>query len=65
MILERQDGNIAVIGVAPVAAVGEPRCNFSQVALSDWLTAQGTERLRSGCPAIHHDEFHVPPPNEK
>jgi hypothetical protein len=65
MKLGRQDGNIAVIDVAIVIAVGEPRCDFSQVALSDWLTAQRTERLRPGCPAIHHDEFHVPPPNEK
>jgi hypothetical protein len=39
MKLERQDGNIAVIDVAIVIAVGEPRCDFSQVALSDWLTA--------------------------
>jgi hypothetical protein len=65
MKLERQDRNIAVIDVTIVIAVGEPRCDFSQVALSDWLTAQCTKRLRPGCPAIHHDEFHVPPPNEK
>jgi hypothetical protein len=65
MKLERQDGNIAVIDVAIVIAVGEPRCDFSQVALSDWLTPPRTERLRPGCPAIHHDEFHLPPPNEK
>ena len=49
-------------GVALVIAVGEPRCKFSQVALPDWLAAQRTERLRAGCPAIHQDEFHMPPP---
>jgi hypothetical protein len=65
MILESHDRSITVIDVALLVAVGEPRCDVSQVALSDWLTAQRTERLRSGCPAIHHDEFHVPPPNEK
>src|SRR6266699_423163 len=45
------------------SAVGEPRRKFSQVALPDWLTAQRTERLRAGCPAIHQDEFHMPPPH--
>ena len=64
MKLERQDGNISVIDVAIVIAVGEPRCDFSQVAISDWLTAQRTERLRSGCPAIHQDEFHARHSNE-
>jgi hypothetical protein len=59
MKLGGQDGNIAVIDVAVVIAVGEPRCDVSQVALSDWPTAQRTERL-PGYPAIHHDEFHVP-----
>ena len=58
-------GSITVIDVALLAAVGVPRCDLSQVALSDWLTAQRTERLRSGCSAIHHDEFHVSPPNEE
>jgi hypothetical protein len=54
-----------VIEVAPLVAVGEPRCDFPQVALSDGLTAPRTERLRSGYPAIHYDEFHVSPPNEE
>jgi hypothetical protein len=58
MLLERWDGKPAVTGVALVIAVGEPRRKFSQVALPDWLTAQRTERLRAGCPAIHQDEFH-------
>src|SRR6266480_1233028 len=62
MLLERWDGKLAVTGVALVIAVGEPRCKFSQVALTDWLTAQRTERLRAGYPAIHQDEFHMPPP---
>src|SRR6266498_4890394 len=62
MLLERWDGSLAVTGIALVIAVGEPRCKFSQVALPDWLTARRTERLRAGCPAIHQDEFHTPPP---
>src|SRR5438477_5660039 len=62
MLLERWDGKPAVTGVALVIAVGDPRCKFSQVALPDWLTAQRTERLRAGCPAIHQDEFHMPTP---
>ena len=62
MLLEREGGNLAVTGVALVIAVGEPRRKFSQVALPDWLTAQRAERLRAGCPAIHQDKFHMPPP---
>jgi hypothetical protein len=65
MILESHDGSITVIDVALLAAVGVPRCDLSQVALSDRLTAQRTERLRPWCPAIHDDEFHVSPPIEK
>src|SRR6516165_2616834 len=62
MLLERWDEKLAVSGVALVIAVGEPRRKLSQVALPDWLTAQRTERLRAGCPAIHQDKFHMPPP---
>src|SRR5215469_9308587 len=63
MLLERWDAKLAVTGVALVIAVGEPRRKFSQVALPDWLTAQRTERLRAGYPAIHQDEFHMSPPD--
>ena len=59
MLLEREGGNLAVTGVALVIAVGESRCKFSQVALSNCLTAQRTERLRAGCPAIHQHEFYM------
>src|SRR5216684_8433546 len=62
MLLEHEDGNLAVTGVARVIAVGEPRSKFSQVALPDWLAARRTERVRAGCPAIHQDEFHMRPP---
>src|SRR5215470_10231073 len=62
MLLERWDEKLAVTGVALVIAVGEPSRKFSQVALPDWLTAERTERLRAGCPAIHQDKFHMPPP---
>ena len=54
-----------MIDVALVIAVEEPRHDVSQIALPDWLTAQPTERLRAGCPAIHQDEFHVASPNAK
>ena len=65
MIFESQDGHFAVIGVAIMIAVGEPRPDFSEIARSDWLTTQHTERLRAGRPAIHQYESHVAPPNAK
>jgi hypothetical protein len=52
-IFESQDGVRAVIHVAIVIAIGESGPDFSQIALSDWLTAQHTKRLWAGCPAIH------------
>src|SRR5215467_1930389 len=55
-------GSLAVTGVALVIAVREPRCEFSQITLPDWPTAQRTERLRAGCPAIDQDEFHMSSP---
>ena len=63
MILECKDGSLAVIDVAFVIAVEEPRHDVSQVALPDWLAAQRTGRLRAGCPAIHQDESHVASPD--
>ena len=65
MILECKDGNLAVVDVALVIAVGELRFDIAQVALPDRLTAQRAERLRAGCPAIYQDEFHVAPANAK
>ncbi len=65
MIFDSHDGLFAVIGVAIMIAVGEPRPDFSQIARSDRLTAQHTERLWAGRPAIHQDESHVAPPNAK
>jgi hypothetical protein len=58
MIFENQDGLFAMIVVAIVIAVGEPCPDFSQIARPDWRTAQHTERLRAGRPAIHQDESH-------
>ena len=65
MMFEIQHGASAVIGVAIMIAVGEPRPDFSQIARPDWLAAQHTERLRAGRPAIHQYESHVAPPNAK
>jgi hypothetical protein len=55
----------AVSSVALMIAVGEPRCDVSQVASPEWLTAQRTGRLRAGCPAIHQNELLMPAPNAK
>src|SRR3981081_4680436 len=65
MAFDSHDGRFAVIGVATMIAVGEPRPDFSQIARPDWLTAQHTERLRAGRPAIHQNESHVAPPSAK
>jgi hypothetical protein len=63
MIFESQDGAFAVFGVAFIITIGEPRPDFSQIARPDRLTAQHTQRLRTGRPAIHQYESHVAPPN--
>jgi hypothetical protein len=52
-IFQSQDGVRAVIDVAIVIAIGEPRPDFSQIAVSDWLTALHAKRRWAGCPAIH------------
>ena len=65
MVLECGARDFAVSDVALVIAVEEQRLELSQVTLLDWLTAQRTARLRARCSAVHEDEFHVPPPNEK
>jgi hypothetical protein len=51
--------------VALAIAIGQPCRDFAQVVLADWLAAQRAERLRSRSPAIHQDESHVRPPNER
>jgi len=65
MPLESQDGSFAVIGVAVMVAVRQPRLDFSQIARPDRLTAQHTQGLRVGRPAVHQNESHVAPPNAK
>ena len=62
MIVDSQHGAFAVFGVAVIITVGDPRLDFPQIARPDRLTAQRTERLRAGRPAIHKHESHVPPP---
>jgi hypothetical protein len=64
-IFESQDRVRAVIDVAIVIAIGESRPDFSQIALSNWLTALHTKRPWAGCPAIHQNKFHVAPPKAK
>ena len=64
-IFESHDGPFAVIGVASMVAIGEPRVDFSQIAPPDRPAAQHTQRLRVGRPAIHQYESHVAPPNAK
>jgi hypothetical protein len=51
-----QDTALAVVVVAAMTAVGEPRADFPQIAHADGLTAQHTERVRAGRSAIHQDE---------
>jgi hypothetical protein len=64
MLLERwASGDLSATDVAPVIAVGELSCQFSQIALPDRLATQRAASLLAGRPAIHDDEFHVPPPN--
>ena len=65
MIGKRRDRTPAVVGVAIMIAVEEPGPDFSEIACPDWLTAQQTERLLAGPPAIHQYEFHVAPPSAK
>ena len=65
MLLQCQNGHLTIAGVAVVIAEAETRCDFSQIVRSDRLTAQCAEGLRAGRSAIHQDEIHVPPPNEK
>jgi hypothetical protein len=64
MILERRKLDLTIAKVTVVIAVGDACCEFSQVSLSDRLTAHGTKRSRQR-PAIDQDEFHCPSPNEK
>jgi hypothetical protein len=65
MIFNGHDCAFTVIGVAIWIAVREPRCDLSQIARTDLLTAQRTQRLLAGHPAIHQDESHMAPPNAK
>jgi hypothetical protein len=65
MIFESHDGLFAVIDVAIMIAVREPRPDFSQIARPDWLTAEHTERLLAGRSAIHQYESHVAPSKAK
>jgi hypothetical protein len=65
MIFDSQHGAFAVFGVAFIITVGDPRLDFSQIARPDRFTAQRTEGLRAGRPAIHQYESHVAPPNAK
>ena len=65
MTLEGFDSEFALIDVAPVIAICELSCEFSQIVLSDGLAAKMTRtvRLRSGSPAIHQEKLHLGSPN--
>src|ERR1700743_2733847 len=58
-ICESLDSARAIIGRAIMTAVEEPGPDFSQIAGSDWPTAQHTRRLLAGRPAIYQYEPHV------
>jgi hypothetical protein len=65
MICQSQDGAFAMIGVAIMIAVDEVRSEFAQIVWPDWPTAQRTDGLPTGHPAIHQYEPHVAPPGVK
>jgi hypothetical protein len=65
MTFENHEGAFAVLGIAIMTAVGEPRPDFPQIARHDRLTAQDTAGLSAGRPAIYQYESHVAPPNAK
>ena len=57
-IRKRQDGNFAVVDVALVIAVGEPRCDLSEVSSLDLL--KHSAQKHGGLGAFHSlSEFHV------
>ena len=65
MTLESQHGFLAVIGIAIMVAVRQPRLDLSQVARPDWPAAQHTQGLCAGRPPVHQYESHVAPPSAK
>jgi hypothetical protein len=65
MNFDGQYGALAVFGIAFIITVAEPRVDFPQIARPDRLTAQRTEGLAAGRPAIDHDESHVEHPQCK
>jgi hypothetical protein len=58
---QSQHSTLAVIVVAAMTTVGEPRADFSQIGHPDGLTAQDAERILARRSAIHQDESHVAP----
>src|ERR1700691_3564970 len=64
-IRESRDRALAVIGVAIWIAIAKLRSDLSQVACSDWFTAQRAESLLSWRLVIHQYELHVAPPSAK
>jgi hypothetical protein len=61
MFSGRRHGSPAVRDVA--FAIAEVGCEIARAALADRRTPRRAESVRAGCPAIHHDEFHVSPRN--
>ena len=65
MTLESQNGFLAVIGIAMMVAVRQPRLDLSEIAAPDRPAAQHTRGLCAGRPPIHQYESHVAPPSAK
>jgi hypothetical protein len=63
MIFESKCGAFAVLGVAIMIAIGEPRLDLSQIVLPDRFAAQRTDRLPAGRSAIHQNKSHMASPN--
>jgi hypothetical protein len=65
MIFNGQHRALAMLNVALIVTVGEPRLDFSQIACPDRLAAQRTQRLPKRRSAVHQDESHVASPDAK
>jgi hypothetical protein len=62
---ESQHCGLAVIGIAVMIAVAEPRVDFSQIACPDRLAAHDAQTTWTWRPAVYNYEPHVAPPKAK
>jgi hypothetical protein len=65
MVFDGQHRALAMLDVALIVTVGEPRLDFSQIACPDRFAAQSAERLPKRRPSVHQNESHVASPDAK